>query len=391
MTIKIAHIADTHLGYRQYGLVEREKDFYDSFRIMIDDMLDKNVDCVLHSGDLFEQAKPPIEALLVAQECFEKLMENGIDVYVIAGNHDKIQKKGTVIPQRLYESEKFHILTLNNPIIEISSDIVLCGLPYFPKNLEDAVKDELYKIYEEVKNYPYKILMLHGSISKYFDMECEFELDAIPEGFDYYAMGHLHNRILNYDFKKGILSYPGSTEIKSKAEISDYNKNKKGYSLVSIDNSLTVEKIDFKLERKFISKTIKYYELDEKLNILEKKIKEEILTQTDKKPVLILTIEEGDFNRSDVSKRVYEQLGDITLNIRLTYKPTEEIMDGPIKKSIYSPEKVLEEVIDEEYEKDKKITRLGVDLYKELSIRNTEEAKRISDKFLEEYHSNKQE
>ena len=31
MTIKIAHLADTHLGYRQYGLQEREDDFYDSF------------------------------------------------------------------------------------------------------------------------------------------------------------------------------------------------------------------------------------------------------------------------------------------------------------------------------------------------------------------------
>ena len=390
MTIKIAHIADTHLGYRQYGLVEREKDFYDSFKMMIDDMLDKKVDCVLHSGDLFEQAKPPIEALLVAQECFEKLIENDVDVYVIAGNHDKIQKKGTVIPQRLYESEKFHILTYGNPIIEISHDIVLCGLPYFPKNYEEAVKEKLYDIYEEVKNYPYKILMLHGSISKYFDMECEFELDAIPEGFDYYAMGHLHNRILNYDFKKGILSYPGSTEIKSKAEISDYNKNKKGYSLVCIDNSLNVEKIDFKLERKFISKTIKYYELEKKITALEKYIKEEILTKTDKKPVLLLTIEEGDFERSNVSKKVYEQLGDITLNIRLTYKPTEEITPKPIGTSIYSPEKVLKEVIDEKYENEK-ITRLSVDLYKELSIRNTEEAKRISDKFLDKYCTNKEE
>ena len=28
MTIKIAHLADTHLGYRQYGLQEREDDFH---------------------------------------------------------------------------------------------------------------------------------------------------------------------------------------------------------------------------------------------------------------------------------------------------------------------------------------------------------------------------
>lgn len=392
MTVKIAHIADTHLGYKQYGLAEREKDFYDSFSMMVEDMIEKKVDYVLHSGDLFEQAKPPIEALLVAQRCFEKLLENGIEVFVIAGNHDVIQKKGTVIPQKLYENDKFHILNFKNSTVELTNDIVLCGVSYYPKNYEKALKKRLYEIYENVKDYPFKILMLHGSISKYFEMECEFELDTVPEGFDYYAMGHLHNRILDNNFKNGILSYPGSTEIKSKAEINDYNKNKKGYSLVSIDDSINVEKIDFKLERKFISKTIKYYELDEKLNLLEKNIKEEILTKTDKKPVLLLTIEEGDFERSDVSKRVYEQLGDITLNIRLTYKPTEEIIKGPDEKiSTYSPEKVLKEIIDEKYDNNEKITQLSVDLYKELSIRNSEEAKRISDKFIDEYYTNKQE
>ena len=68
----------------------------------------------------------------------------------------------------------------------------------------------------------------------------------------------------------------------------------------------------------------------------------------------------------------------------------EEITPKPIGTSIYSPEKVLKEVIDEKYENEK-ITRLSVDLYKELSIRNTEEAKRISDKFLDEYCTNKEE
>ena len=42
MTTKIAHLADTHLGYRQYGLLEREEDFYDAFNKIIDDIIEKD-------------------------------------------------------------------------------------------------------------------------------------------------------------------------------------------------------------------------------------------------------------------------------------------------------------------------------------------------------------
>ena len=34
--MKFAHLADTHLGYRQFGLIEREKDFYEVFEKVID-------------------------------------------------------------------------------------------------------------------------------------------------------------------------------------------------------------------------------------------------------------------------------------------------------------------------------------------------------------------
>ena len=33
--MKFAHLADTHLGYRQFGLYEREKDFYEVFEKII--------------------------------------------------------------------------------------------------------------------------------------------------------------------------------------------------------------------------------------------------------------------------------------------------------------------------------------------------------------------
>ena len=66
--MKFAHLADTHLGYRQFGLLEREKDFYKIDKI-IDKIIEK-VQFLIHSGDLFDSARPSPSALLAFQKGF---------------------------------------------------------------------------------------------------------------------------------------------------------------------------------------------------------------------------------------------------------------------------------------------------------------------------------
>ena len=52
-------------------------------------------------------------------------------------------------------------------------------------------------------------LVLHQGIDKYFNLQYELEIGDIPDNFDYYALGHIHNYICD-DFGKGKLVYPGS-------------------------------------------------------------------------------------------------------------------------------------------------------------------------------------
>ena len=92
--MKFAHLADTHLGYRQFGLIEREKDFYEVFEKVIDKIIEEKVDFVIHSGDLFESAKPSPIALLIFQKGLLKLKGAGIPMYAIAGNHDMVMRSG---------------------------------------------------------------------------------------------------------------------------------------------------------------------------------------------------------------------------------------------------------------------------------------------------------
>lgn len=225
--------------------------------------------------------------------------------------------------------------------------------------------------------------MLHGGVTKFFEFNCEFELDTIPEGFDYYAMGHIHQRITD-NFKNGIIAYPGSTDIKDKGEILEYENKGKGYTLLTIDENIETEYVDFELEREFIVKDIKYYELDEKIEELVEKIENLLLKRT-KKPVLLLNIKEGNFDRSDVSSRIYDKLGELSLTIRLTYEPTEMDITIPGNQKRLSPKVALSNRIKEELGEEFEV--LGYDLYKQLSKQNIQEAQDISDTFYEEHYT----
>ena len=53
--IRFMHIADIHLGYRQYNLFERFKDFGKAFRQIINIAIEKKVDFIICAGDLFDR------------------------------------------------------------------------------------------------------------------------------------------------------------------------------------------------------------------------------------------------------------------------------------------------------------------------------------------------
>lgn len=381
MTTKIAHLADTHLGFRQYGLIEREEDFYNAFDNIINDIIEEDVDFVLHSGDLFETSKPPVNALLAAQKGFNKLYEADIPIYTIAGNHDILMRRKATLPHRLFENNKFNILTTKNNYY-VHDDVFIGGFSYVSKRNEERIIDLFNKISEESKKYENRILMIHGSIDKYFEFNPEFTLSMIPSDFTYYAMGHLHKRIKE-EFKGGYLSYPGSTEVMSLTELKNYNKSKKGYNLITLNNGVAeVEYKNMPLQRELIQKSISYPELDEKLE----ELKEDIVN-LDKKPVVYLTIKNGDFDRQEVFQKIESVLGNKALTIRKEYKPTETIKN---EYEDIDSDKITAEYLIKEEMKDygEDISDLALDLYKQLSVSNKPEAYKIAEDFFEKQYNN---
>lgn len=252
--MQFAHISDTHLGVRQFDCEQREQDIYDAFLEAVDKIVEERVDFVLHTGDLFEHSKPPIKAIVVAQEGFKKLSEAGIPVYIIPGNHEMPKRKGNLCPIEVFRDD-VHIIDGNYHII---GDIFIGGIAYYPRVFSDQIRDQLLKLARDAAGSPRKILMLHQGIREHMypiEGSYELELHEIPTGFDYYAMGHMHRRRIR-DYGGGYLSYPGSTEYMTVSEYEEGGEDKKGFLLIDTSgDQLSIKDVDLDT-RRLIKKSV---------------------------------------------------------------------------------------------------------------------------------------
>lgn len=94
--MKLAHLADLHLGFRQFhrqtagGLNQREADVANAFRRAIGQVIAERPDVVIVAGDLFHSVRPTNHSILLAFNEFHRLKEALPDVplILVAGNHD---------------------------------------------------------------------------------------------------------------------------------------------------------------------------------------------------------------------------------------------------------------------------------------------------------------
>jgi len=217
--------------------------------------------------------------------------------------------------------------------------------------------------------YPKSILVSHQGIDKYLPFQYELEIGELPRNFNYYAMGHVHNYI-NDQFGKGRLVYPGSCEIWKANEVTDSKINGKGFCIVDITPDMpVVERVKIDLPREFIKEVIDYNKLQEKLHLLEEDIKNH-----KNKPILDLTIENGNFNSSDVYETVNETLGKYALTIRPTFKPDEIVAEEEfiVNDDNLNPRNLLADNLNKSFGS-KEINDLSMELLDNLSKDNFEE------------------
>jgi len=268
--VRFAHFADCHLGgWRQEEL---QKVNFETFKKAVDTIIEKKVDFLLISGDLFDSAYPPIEILKETFAEFKRIKENNIPVFLIAGSHDfsasgktfldVLEKSGFCKSVEKYELQEDGRIKLEPLLFK---DMAIFG--YSGKKSSMEIED-LKKVYFN-SVYPFNIFMIHTTIKDVIgNLPIEYiERNKLPLA-DYYAMGHIH-QVFKKEEASSIFVYPGPIYPNNYQELVDLNYG--SFELVDIDGGkIKTENIKIKI-KEVVSLEI---ELDNGLTATEKIIHE---------------------------------------------------------------------------------------------------------------------
>ena len=92
--MRILHTSDWHIG-RQFPGISLLDDQRHALNHLLCIARDQQVDVVVGSGDIYDRAVPPAEAVELLDEVLHALSHDcGVSVILIAGNHDSPERLG---------------------------------------------------------------------------------------------------------------------------------------------------------------------------------------------------------------------------------------------------------------------------------------------------------
>jgi len=250
------HAADLHLGYAQYNLDVRRRDFNNVFGELVDKTIALKPDFMIIAGDIFEHARPSNSTLEAAINNFRRLKDANIPVLAVDGSHDSAPNVITsTILNPLDSTGLIWYLPRHEGACWRNENCYVYGIPNF--RTARKTQEELPIFLKKNKPAPdpslFNILVFHMALDipaiKPPKMEAEASLESLPEGFNYYAGGHIHKPYKS-SFNNRFLVYSGSTETASYDEA----KIEKGFYHVQVSKSgkPKLERVRLETPRKFI-------------------------------------------------------------------------------------------------------------------------------------------
>jgi exonuclease SbcD len=224
--ITFLHAADLHLDSPYIGLrhlpeqiLKRvQESTFISLQRIIDIAIKKQVDFIIVAGDLYDTEQRSLKAQVRFRNEMLRLEREGIQAYIIHGNHDPLTGNWVDLdwPANVHIfRQEVEVKTFVKQGEHLAN---LYGFSYFHK----SVTENMTVQYEKQSEGCYHIGILHGTISNNKDHTpyAPFQLaDLKSKAFDYWALGHIHQKQVLNDAPP--IVYSGNIQGRNKKEIGE--------------------------------------------------------------------------------------------------------------------------------------------------------------------------
>ncbi len=238
--VSFIHISDLHLGYKQYGLQERFRDYAQTFSRIADTTIREGLKLMLVSGDLFHTKSINPDTYHQALSVLQKLKDAGVQVVVIEGNHDTapssresswlsiLETQGLVRLLKLKADDGMGVKLMGDYVdIDDARIFGVRYIGYSTKKEVESIASEIRAVNDKLGKPKTTILLMHFGIEGALGREISGEvplgaLGPLKDVVDYLALGHYH---VQYD-RDGWVFNPGSPDLVS---MDEYGKPKGMY------------------------------------------------------------------------------------------------------------------------------------------------------------------
>lgn len=212
---KFIHASDMHLGsvlhvrYKNSNKMEKllKEAVYIGFKRICNAAIEYDVSFIVISGDIYDREFTTVKGSKVFYDECNRLKEYDIDVYLIRGNHDPLEKTRELftLPDNVHvfaweKAETIDVYKNNSIIARI------IGQSY--KNRWE--RKNMVPSYEIEDSNAYTIGVLHTALepNKSNYVPCTVEDLKGKESINYWALGHIHKcKIINNE--KPVIAYSG--------------------------------------------------------------------------------------------------------------------------------------------------------------------------------------
>jgi DNA repair protein SbcD/Mre11 len=223
------------LGYTRYAKLhqetsrnQREVDVQEAYGRAVDAILERDVDLVIHSGDVFDSVRPATHVIIGFLKQTFRITREDIPYLVAAGNHETPRLRSTTAAleyANLVNAISAHGFEIDYEPVE--ADGVTMGVTLVPHGAvfgTGAVTPS--------RDADVNILVTHGMVpgleARQYEMgEANLQPGMLEGGFDYIALGHYHE----FHKHKPNAFYAGATERFGFGEV----ESKPGFAIVEFD------------------------------------------------------------------------------------------------------------------------------------------------------------